>query len=279
MHKVCFQSIEADTARLPHERTSVSLQLQTASNAAALVQQSTQLANCVTSLLGIEECLRQLLTHSTAPKTMTETAAVTTRTADSPISGNSGNTADAAGQLQLPKLAGLGDVSSHVIQTVSTRYDMNSGLMTKACAPEPPAQLEPILQQLQALIPLVKAAAATVAAAGIGTSSSPRSSLLMQRKGSGLGGIQSEDAGASSSSEAPESPKMSSSNAPSPGPEGSSKCRKCESIKPLLAIMQKVSGSGDGLPIFVSYCVLGTLLNFMDMTFGCGHRKEQKGII
>lgn len=201
----------------------------------APVQQSIQLTNCITSLLGIEECLQQLLTQSTAPRTITGPHAPIGKDPNSENNGvSNSNVRDQQAQNQSPRQGAPGEVPSHVIHTVSTRFDMTSGLITKV--PKAAVQIDSVLQQLCGLIPLVKAAAATVA---IGVAS-PRMTLQLNSKVPGFSGLL-PDAGSSSSN--PASPRIPSSPSPAPEarPESPVKCQKCQTIKPLLAIMQKVS--------------------------------------
>jgi hypothetical protein len=280
----------------------------------AAAQQSTQLQSCLGTLIAIEECLRQVLAQTAAPLTHTGASTLTAAAAaSSSMDGSSShqpamqqNLACAAShlsQLSASAAARNGEISSHMIQTISTRFDMSSGLMTRAGssmllggALKGPTQLEDALEKIQGIIPLLRKAAVSVtaaagpimsvtaaaaaargmvfpfdeanaaAAAAAGSRPSSPSMKMSAKEGSGLSTILScgSSSGGGSDSEGGAGGKIPAVHMDAAGAAAdvAAKCHKCDSLKPLLALMQKVSScyvtavmttgmrSGRGCPAF-----------------------------
>jgi hypothetical protein len=302
-----YRSLQSDTLRrsslIQSANHSILLNTSASSQAQEMVQlhtaaaqQSTQLQSCLGTLMAIEECLRQVLAQTAAPLTHTGTTTLTAAAAaaggsvsasgsfngsssnSSQLQGMQQNLAAAASHLsQLSLGAAAKNISSHMIQTISTRFDMSSGLVTRAGsstglllggALKGPMQLEDALEKIQGIIPLLrKAVASATAAAGpimsvTGAGAAARgiafpmddvsnaaaaSGRAFAKEGGGLSTILSCGSSSSggSDSEGGAGDKIpagrDAGGADSTAADVAAKCRKCDSLKPLLALMQKVS--------------------------------------
>jgi hypothetical protein len=307
-----YRSLQSDTLRrsslIQSANHSILLNTSASSQAPEVVQlhtaaaqQSTQLQSCLGTLMAIEECLRQVLAQTAAPLTHTGTTTLTAAAAAGSASGSLNGSSSNSSQLQgmqqnlaaaASHLSQLGigagarngaagpDISSHMIQTISTRFDMSSGLVTRAGssnglllggALKGPMQLEDALEKIQGIIPLLRKAAASAnaaagpimsvtaaaaAARGIAfpvddassntAGAAVASGRASAKEGSGLSTILS--CGSSSGSEGGAGDKIPAGRdaggaGESAAADVAAKCHKCDSLKPLLALMQKVSCS------------------------------------
>jgi hypothetical protein len=308
-----YRSLQSDTLRrsslIQSANQSILLNTSASSQAQEMVQlhtaaaqQSTQLQSCLGTLMAIEECLRQVLAQTAAPLTHTGTTTLTVAAAAA-ASGNGGSSMDGSSSQQqgmqhnlataashLSQLSNsaaakngsvLPEISSHMIQTISTRFDMSSGLVSRAGSTvllggglKGPMQLEDALEKIQGIIPLLRKAAASVTAAAgpimsvtaaaaaargmvfpvdeASAAAGGRPSAQLKRdvsakEGSGLSTILS--CGSSSDSEGGAGGKIAAGRLDAGGAadgaaaDVAAKCHKCDSLKPLLALMQKVSSS------------------------------------